>query len=383
MKTPVYLDYAATTPVDPRVVEAMLPWLGERFGNPASVHAWGREAGRAVERAARQVADLLGASPGEIVWTSGATEANNLALFGAARAARNGRRHLITVKTEHRAVLDPVAQLVREGFEATLLDVRADGLVDPAAFRAALRPDTLLASVMLVNNEIGVIQPVAELAAIVHEHGALFHCDAAQASGKLPIEVRALGVDLMTLTAHKTYGPKGIGALYVRGRPRIALQPQILGGGQQHGRRSGTLPVHQIVGMGEAMRIAGEEGPDEAARVRVLRDALRVRLCAISGVHANGSVGHRVAHNLNLSVEGVRGEALLAALPELALSTGSACAEAHAEPSHVIRALGRPFELADASLRITLGRWTTAGETGFAAVKIAAAIAGVRQELSQ
>ena len=383
MKTPVYLDYAATTPVDSRVIEAMLPWLGDRFGNPSSSHAFGRDAARALDVAAGQVADLIGATPDEIVWTSGATEANNLGIFGVARAAREGRRHLITLATEHRAVLDPVAQLVREGFEATVLGVNGDGLVDPDAFRAAVRPDTLLASVMLVNNEIGVIQRIDELAAIARERGALFHCDAAQAPGKLPIDVRALDVDLMTLTAHKTCGPKGIGALYVRSKPRVPLAAQLVGGGQQHGRRSGTLPVHQIVGIGEAFRIAGEEGAAEAARVRVLRDALCERLRAIGGVHVNGSLEHRVAHNLNISVERAGGEALIAALPDLAISTGSACSAAHAEPSHVIRALGRSVELADASLRITLGRWTTAEETAFAAERIGTAIAALRSGLYQ
>ena len=383
MKTPVYLDYAATTPVDPRVVEAMLPWLGGRFGNPASSHAFGRDAELAVVAAARQVAGLIGATPDEIVWTSGATEANNLAIFGAARAARDGRKHLVTLVTEHRAVLDPIAQLVREGFGATVLDVKADGLVDPAVFRAALRPDTLRASVMLVNNEIGVIQPISELAAIARERGVLFHCDAAQAPGKLPIDVRALGIDLMTLTAHKTYGPTGIGVLYVRSKPRVPIAAQIVGGGQQHGRRSGTLPVHQIVGIGEAFRIAGEEGAAEAARVRALRDTLRDRLCGIPGVHANGSFEHRIAHNLNISVERAGGEALIAALSDLAISTGSACSAAHAEPSHVIRALGRSVELADASLRITLGRWTTREDVEFASGRIAEAIARRRQDLYQ
>ncbi len=360
---PVYLDYSATTPVDQRVLQAMLPWLGGRFGNPASrSHAYGWDAEDAVEHARAQVADLVGADPREIIWTSGATESDNLAIKGVAEFHGDRGRHIITVATEHKAVLDPCHELQRRGFEVTFLPVDANGLLDPDVLRAALRPDTILVSVMLVNNEIGVVQDIAAMAAICHEHGVLFHSDAAQATGKVPIDVRAMDVDLMSFSAHKTYGPKGVGALYVRRKPRVRLAAQMHGGGHERGLRSGTLPTHQIVGMGEAFALAAREFPAETARVRSLRDRLWDGLRDIPDVYLNGDTEHRVAHNLNISVAHVEGEALLMALPELAVSSGSACTSASLEPSYVLRAIGRSDPLAHSSLRLTLGRQTTEAE---------------------
>ncbi len=360
---PIYLDYGATTPCDPRVVDAMLPWLHRDFGNPASSgHAWGRAAAQAAERARAQVAGLVHAEPSAIVWTSGATESDNLAVKGVARAQRARGRHLVTLKTEHAAVLDSMRALAREGWEISCLDVRADGLVDLDRFAAALRADTVLASVMLVNNEIGVVQDIAAIGALCRARGVVFHVDAAQATGKVAIDLAALPVDLMSLTAHKSYGPKGVGALYVRRKPRLQLEAQMHGGGQERGLRSGTLATHQCVGMGEALRIAADEMDAERARVRALQQRLLAGLGAIEQVFVNGSLEHRVPHNVNASFGAVDGESLVAALEGIAFSTGSACASAGGEPSHVLRALGRSDALAHASLRLTLGRWTTEQE---------------------
>lgn len=360
---PVYLDHAATTPVDRRVLEAMLPWLSEHYGNPASTsHSLGWDAREAVERAREQVATLIGASPGEIVWTSGATEADNLAIQGVAQAHAGRGRHLVTVKTEHKAVLDTCEALARRGFEITCLDVDSNGLVDPAALQAVLRPDTVLVSVMLVNNEIGVIQDIATLAALCRERGILFHTDAVQATGKIPVDVQALGVDLMSLSAHKTYGPKGVGALYVRRKPPVRLQAQMHGGGHERGLRSGTLPVHQIVGMGKAYALADALMAEEVPRIRRLRDRLWDGLRDLPDICLNGDLQQRIAHNLNISVAHVDGTSLLMAMPELALSSGSACTSASVEPSHVLRALGRSAPMARSSLRLTLGRSTTPAE---------------------
>jgi cysteine desulfurase len=367
VKLPIYLDYSATTPVDPRVTQAMIPWLTERFGNPASrSHAFGWEAEAAVEEARENVAALVGAEPREIIWTSGATESDNLAIKGAAHFYREKGRHIVTVKTEHKAVLDTVRELEREGYAATYLDVRENGLIDPDAFRAALRPDTSVASVMLVNNEIGVIQPIGEIGAICREKGIVFHVDAAQATGKVAIDLKNLPVDLMSFSAHKTYGPKGVGALYVRRKPRARLEAQMHGGGHERGLRSGTLPTHQIVGMGEAFRLAREDMADELPRIRALRDRL---LAGISGIEAtciNGDMEHRVAHNLNVSFAYVEGESLMMSIKDIAVSSGSACTSASLEPSYVLRALGREDELAHSSIRFTLGRFTTAEEIDYA-----------------
>ena len=357
---PIYLDCAATTPVDPRVVAAMVPWLGEHFGNPASrSHAWGWEAEKAVESARRQVAALIGADAREIVWTSGATESDNLAITGAALCHQDKGRHLVTVRTEHKAVLDTMAALQAQGFDVTLLDVQPDGLLDPGALAAALRPDTVLASVMAVNNEIGVIQDLATLGAICRERGVLFHVDAAQATGKLPIDVHALPVDLMSLTAHKTHGPKGIGALYVRRQPRVRLQALIHGGGHEQGLRSGTLATHQIVGMGEAFGIAAAEMARDTAHAQALHQRLLAGLQGLGDVRLNGHATRRVPHNLNLAFGGVSGEDLMLAAPGLAVSSGSACSSGSQQPSHVPRALGLSDECAHASLRISLGRFST------------------------
>ncbi|ODU10161.1 MAG: IscS subfamily cysteine desulfurase [Rubrivivax sp. SCN 71-131] len=360
---PIYMDYGATTPVDPRVVASMLPWLAEEFGNPASGgHAFGWRAQEAVERARAQVAALVGADPAEIVWTSGATESDNLALKGALQHEDARGRHLVTVVTEHKAVLDAAQQLARQGCELTLLDVRADGRLDAEHFRDALRPDTVLASVMLVNNEIGVVQDVEALGAICRERGVLLHVDAAQASGKLAIDLRRWPVDLMSLTAHKTYGPKGIGALYVRRKPRVKIAAQMHGGGHERGLRSGTLPTHQCVGMGEAFALAAAEMDAECERMRTLQQRLLQGIEALGGVRLNGDRHRRVPHNLNLSFEGVEGRPLLESLPGVAASSGSACSSARLEPSHVLRALGLRDEQAHASLRLTIGRFTTERE---------------------
>ncbi|HET8598081.1 MAG TPA: IscS subfamily cysteine desulfurase [Castellaniella sp.] len=360
---PIYLDYSATTPVDERVAQAMIPWLSQRFGNPASrSHAWGWDAEEAVERARGQVAALIHADPREIIWTSGATESDNLAIKGVAEFHAARGRHIITARTEHKAVLDACQALEQRGFELTYLDVDEGGLVSPQALLAALRPDTILVSIMLVNNEIGVIQDIAALAALCRERGILFHTDAAQATGKLPIDVEALGVDLMSLSAHKTYGPKGVGALYVRRKPRVRLEAQIHGGGHERGMRSGTLPTHQIVGMGEAYALAAESMAGEIPRIRALRDRLWDGLRDLPDVYLNGDADRRVAHTLNFSVAHVEGEALLMSIPELAVSTGSACTSASLEPSYVLRALGRSDPLAHSSLRLTLGRYTTSAD---------------------
>lgn len=358
------MDCAATTPVDPRVVDVMLPWLHDRFGNPASsTHPWGWEARKAVDTARAQVAALVGADAQEIVWTSGATECDNLALKGAAQFHRDRGRHLVTVVTEHKAVLDTTHALEQDGFDVTYLGVRPDGLLDPDAFRAALRPDTILASVMLVNNEIGVIQDVAAIGAICRERGVIFHVDAAQATGKMPIAVHALPIDMMSLASHKTYGPKGIGALYVCRRPRARLQAQMHGGGHEGGLRSGTLPTHQIVGMGEAFRIARDELERDAAAARALHRRFLDGLRDLPGFHLNGEATRRVPQNLNVRFDGVSGEALMLALQDVvAVSSGSACTSANPEPSHVLHALGLTDEQAGASLRITFGRFTTAAE---------------------
>ena len=360
---PIYLDYGATTPVDPRVVDAMIPWLREHFGNPASrSHAWGWEAEEAVEAARKQVADLVGADPREIVWTSGATESNNLAIKGAAQFYKTRGKHLVTVKTEHKAVLDPVREMERQGFDATYLDVQGSGLLDLDRFKDALRPDTIFASVMLVNNEIGVIQDIAAIGAICRERGIVFHVDAAQATGKVAIDLAKLPVDLMSLASHKTYGPKGIGALYVRRKPRVRIEAQMHGGGHERGMRSGTLPTHQIVGMGEAFRIAREEMAAEGERIRRLHTRLLDGLSGIEQVFVNGDLERRVPHNLNMSFNFVEGESLIMGVKEIAVSSGSACTSASLEPSYVLRALGRSDELAHSSLRMTIGRFTTESE---------------------
>ena len=362
MRKPIYLDYSATTPVDPRVAEVMCRYLTMEgdFGNPASrSHAFGWEAEKAVERARGEVAALINADPKEIVWTSGATESDNLALKGAARFYQAKGRHIVTVKTEHKAILDTARQLEREGFEVTYLEPEPNGLLDLAKLEAALRKDTILVSVMHVNNEIGVIQDLAAISRIVKPRGILLHSDAAQSAGKIPIDVAALGVDLLSLSAHKVYGPKGIGALYVRRKPRVRLEAQMHGGGHERGMRSGTLATHQIVGMGEAFRLAREEMETEAARLKGLRTRLLEGLSDIEEVYVNGDLEHRIPGNLNISFNFVEGESLIMALKELAVSSGSACTSASLEPSYVLRALGRNDELAHSSIRFTMGRFTT------------------------
>ncbi|NKE64964.1 IscS subfamily cysteine desulfurase [Ramlibacter sp. RBP-2] len=377
---PIYMDYGATTPVDQRVVDAMIPWLREHFGNPASrSHAWGWEAEEAVEKARGQVADLIGADPREIVWTSGATESNNLAIKGAAHFYKGRGKHLITVKTEHKAVLDPMRELERQGFEVTYLDVREDGLVDFDAFKAALRPDTILASVMFVNNEIGVVQDIPALGALCREKGIIFHVDAAQATGKVDIDVKQLPVDLMSLASHKTYGPKGIGALYVCRKPRVRLEAQMHGGGHERGMRSGTLPTHQIVGMGEAFRIAKVEMARDNEKARVLQQRLLDGLKDVEQVFINGSLERRVAQNLNISFNYVEGESLIMGIKGLAVSSGSACTSASLEPSYVLRALGRSDELAHSSLRMTIGRFTTEEEIDYAVATIKQNVSRLRE----
>lgn len=367
VKTPIYLDYSATTPVDPRVAEKMIPYLTEKFGNPASrSHSFGWEAEKAVEEARSQVAALVNADPKEIVWTSGATESNNLAIKGAAHFYKGKGKHLITVKTEHKAVLDTCRELERQGFEVTYLGVKENGLLDLDEFQAAIRPDTILASVMFVNNEIGVIQDITRLGEICREKGVLLHVDAAQATGKVDIDLSRLQVDLMSFSAHKTYGPKGVGALYVRRKPRVRLEAQMHGGGHERGMRSGTLATHQIVGMGEAFRIAREEMHTETERVRMLRDKLLKGLMNIEEVHVNGDLEQRVAGNLNVSFNFVEGESLIMAIKDLAVSSGSACTSASLEPSYVLKALGRNDELAHSSIRFTIGRFTTEEEIDYA-----------------
>jgi len=377
---PIYLDYGATTPVDPRVVDAMIPWLREHFGNPASrSHAWGWEAEEAVEKARGEVADLIGADPREIVWTSGATESNNLALKGAAQFYKGKGKHLITVKTEHKAVLDTMRELERQGFEVSYLDVQEDGLLDLEVFKAAIRPDTILASVMFVNNEIGVIQDVVALGNICREKGVIFHVDAAQATGKVEIDVKNLPIDLMSLASHKTYGPKGIGALYVRRKPRVRLEAQMHGGGHERGMRSGTLPTHQIVGMGEAFRLARLEMKDDIAKAHALQQRLLNGLKDVEQVFINGNLEQRVPHNLNISFNYVEGESLIMGIKGLAVSSGSACTSASLEPSYVLRALGRSDELAHSSLRMTIGRFTTEEEIDYAISTIRHNVAKLRE----
>ncbi len=377
---PIYLDYSATNPCDPRVVDAMIPWLREHFGNPASrSHAWGWEAEDAVEKAREQVAALIGADSREIVWTSGATESNNLALKGAAHFYKTKGKHIITVKTEHKAVLDTCRELERQGFEVTYLDVQEDGLVNLDAFKAAIRPDTILASVMFVNNEIGVIQDITALGTICREKGIIFHVDAAQATGRVNIDLATLPVDLMSLTSHKTYGPKGIGALFVRRKPRVRIEAQMHGGGHERGMRSGTLPTHQIVGMGEAYRIAKAEMHEENQRIRALHDRMVAGLKDIEEVFINGHETQRVPHNLNMSFNYVEGESLIMGIKGLAVSSGSACTSASLEPSYVLRALGRSDELAHSSLRMTIGRWTTEEEIDYAISTIKHNVAKLRE----
>ncbi|MBK7616018.1 MAG: IscS subfamily cysteine desulfurase [Burkholderiales bacterium] len=377
---PIYMDYGATTPCDPRVVDSMVPWLREHFGNPASrSHAWGWEAEEAVEKARVRVADLIGADPREIVWTSGATESNNLAIKGAAHFYQGKGKHLITVKTEHKAVLDPMRELERQGFEVSYLEVQADGMLDFEAFKAAIRPDTILASVMYVNNEIGVIQDIPRLGALCRERGVIFHVDAAQATGKVAIDLKTLPVDLMSLASHKTYGPKGIGALYVRRKPRIRLEAQMHGGGHERGLRSGTLPTHQCVGMGEAFRIAKEEMVAEQPRIQALHDKLVKGLSEIDQTFINGHLTRRVPHNLNISFNYVEGESLIMGVKGLAVSSGSACTSASLEPSYVLRALGRSDELAHSSLRMTIGRFTTEEEIDYAIATLKDRVAKLRE----
>ena len=376
---PIYMDYSATTPCDDRVVDAMIPWLRQHFGNPASrSHAWGWEAEAAVEKAREQVAALVGADPREIVWTSGATESNNLALKGAAGFYKTKGKHIITVKTEHKAVLDTCRELERQGFEVTYLDVQADGLLDLEVFKAAIRPDTILASVMFVNNEIGVIQDIAAIGAICRENGVVFHVDAAQATGRVDIDLSQLPVDLMSLTAHKMYGPKGIGALFVRRKPRVRIEAQMHGGGHERGMRSGTLPTHQIVGMGEAYRISKEEMAGENVRIRALHDRMLAGLKDVEQVFINGHLDKRVPHNLNISFNYVEGESLIMGIKGLAVSSGSACTSASLEPSYVLRALGRSDELAHSSLRMTIGRFTTEAEIDYAVDTIKVNVAKLR-----
>ncbi len=366
LKFPIYLDYSATTPVDPRVAEKMIPYLTELFGNPASrSHSYGWTAEKAVEEAREEVAALVNADPKEIIWTSGATESNNLAIKGAANFYSGKGKHIITLKTEHKAVLDTVRELERQGFEATYLDVQENGLLDLNVLKAAIRPDTVVVSVMFVNNEVGVVQPIAEIGELCREKGIIFHVDAAQATGKVAIDLATLKVDLMSFSAHKTYGPKGIGALYVRRKPRVRLEAQMHGGGHERGLRSGTLATHQIVGMGEAFRLARLEMAEENARVLALRNRLLAGLTTIEETFVNGDMDHRVPHNLNISFAYVEGESLIMAIKDIAVSSGSACTSASLEPSYVLRALGRNDELAHSSIRFTIGRFTTVEEVDY------------------
>jgi len=380
MKKPIYLDYSATTPVDPRVAAVMIPYLTEQFGNPASrSHAFGWASEKAVEAAREEVAKLVNCDPREIVWTSGATEAINLALKGAAHFYKDKGKHLVTVKTEHKATLDTMRELEREGFEVTYLDVLPNGLLDLEVFKAALRPDTILVSVMHVNNEIGVIQDIAAIGEICRGRGIIFHVDAAQATGKIPIDLGALKVDLMSFSAHKTYGPKGIGALFVRRKPRVRIEAQMHGGGHERGMRSGTLATHQIVGMGEAFRLARLEMAKDNERVRALRDRLWRGISEMEEVHLNGDMEQRVPHNLNVSFNFVEGESLIMAIKDVAVSSGSACTSASLEPSYVLRALGRSDELAHSSIRFTVGRFTTEEEIDFAIELLKSKIAKLRE----
>ena len=380
MKLPVYLDYSATTPVDPRVAEKMIPYLTEFFGNAASrSHAFGWKAEEAVEQARSHVAALINADPKEIVWTSGATEGNNLAIKGAAHFYKTKGTHIITQKTEHKAVLDTCRDLERHGFEVTYLDVEQNGIVSLERFEAAIRPDTILASIMMVNNEIGVIQPVGQIAEICKKKGVIYHCDAVQAGGRIEIDMQKFKADLLTLTAHKMYGPKGIGALYVRRKPRVRIEAQIHGGGHERGFRSGTLATHQIVGFGEAARLAKQEMATENERIRALRDRLLKGIQDIEEAYVNGDLERRIPHNVNVSFNFVEGESLIMAVKDLAVSSGSACTSASLEPSYVLRALGRSDELAHSSIRFTLGRFTTEEEIDYAVNLIKKKVAKLRE----
>ncbi len=380
MKLPIYLDYSATTPVDPRVAQKMIPYLTEFFGNPASrSHSFGWAAEEAVEEARGHVAALIGADPKEVVWTSGATEGNNLAIKGAAQFNKTRGKHLITQKTEHKATLDTMRELERQGFECTYLEVEENGLVDLKKLEAAIRPDTILASVMMVNNEIGVVQPIAEIGEICRARGIVFHCDAVQAAGKIPIDLASLKADLLTITAHKMYGPKGIGALYVRRKPRVRIEPQIHGGGHERGFRSGTLATHQIAGFGEAARIAKLEMAADSERIRALRERLRRGLSSMEAVVLNGDLERRIPGNLNLSFNYVEGESLIMAIKDIAVSSGSACTSASLEPSYVLRALGRSDELAHSSIRFTLGKYTTEQEIDYAVNLVKTKVAKLRE----
>ncbi len=379
---PIYMDYSATTPTDPRVAQKMIPYITEHFGNPASrSHPYGWEAEEAVEEARAQVAALVNADPREIVFTSGATESNNLALKGIAEFYQDRGKHIITVKTEHKAILDTARELERKGFEVTYLDVLENGLIDLDVLKAAIRPDTILVSVMMVNNEIGVLQDVEAIGELCRDKGVFFHVDAAQATGKVAIDLQKLKVDLMSFSAHKTYGPKGVGALYVRRKPRVRLEAQMHGGGHERGMRSGTLATHQIVGMGEAFRIAKEEMDEESARIKALRDRLWAGLSTMEEVHINGDMTQRVPHNLNVSFNFVEGESLMMAIKDVAVSSGSACTSASLEPSYVLRALGRSDELAHSSIRFSVGRFTTEAEID-AVVKLLQEKIGKLRELS-
>ncbi len=380
MQLPIYLDYSATTPVDPRVVDAMIPWLRENFGNPASrSHSFGWTAEKAVDQAREQVAALVNCDPRELIWTSGATESINLALKGAARFYKDKGKHLVTVKTEHKATLDTMRELERDGFEVTYLDVEENGLVDFAKLEAALRPDTILVSVMYVNNEIGVIQDIAAIAELTRSRGIVFHVDAAQATGKIVVDLAQLKVDLMSFSAHKTYGPKGVGALFVRRKPRVRLEAQMHGGGHERGLRSGTLPTHQIVGMGEAFRLAREEMATDNERIRMLRDRLWAGISQTEQVFLNGDWERRVPHNLNASFNFVEGESMIMAMKDVAVSSGSACTSASLEPSYVLRALGRSDELAHSSIRFTVGRFTTPEEIDFTIDLVTRQVARLRE----
>ena len=377
---PIYMDYSATTPVDQRVVDVMIPWLREHFGNPASrSHAWGWEAEAAVEKAREQVAELVGADPREIIWTSGATESINLAIKGAAQFYKTRGKHLITLKTEHKAVLDSMRELERQGFEVTYLDVQEDGLVNFDVLQAAIRPDTILLSVLFVNNEIGVIQDIAKIGKLCRERGVIFHVDAAQATGKVDIDLKTLPVDLMSLASHKTYGPKGIGALYVCRKPRVRIEAQMHGGGHERGMRSGSLATHQIVGMGEAFRIAGAEMGVERERIRMLQQRLINGLAGIEQTLLNGHAEQRVPHNVNISFNFVEGESLIMGIKGIAVSSGSACTSASLEPSYVLRALGRSDELAHSSLRMSIGRFTTTEEIDYVVLTLRDRVAKLRE----
>lgn len=382
LKLPIYLDYSATTPVDERVAAEMTRCLTKDglFGNPASrSHSFGWGAEKAVENAREQVAALVGADPKEIIWTSGATESDNLAIKGAAHFYQRKGKHIITVKTEHKAVLDTARQLEREGFEVTYLGVKDNGLVDLQELKDAIRDDTIVVSVMHVNNEIGVIQDIEAIGNLCREHGIVFHVDAAQSAGKVALDLSKLPVDLMSFSAHKVYGPKGIGALYVRRKPRVRIEAQMHGGGHERGMRSGTLATHQIVGMGEAFRVAGEEMGTELERIRMLRDRLWAGLDGMEEVYLNGDAEQRVAHNLNVSFNFVEGESLIMALRDIAVSSGSACTSASLEPSYVLRALGRDDELAHSSIRFSIGRYTTVEEVDHTVEIVRAAVAKLRE----